>query len=91
MLGTPTEETWQGISMSEDLQSYNFPTYPSEPLVKRAPRLDQEGIDLVSQFLLYEAKKRLSAREAIKHAYFDSLGPQVHTIADGKFCTFIIY
>ena len=70
--------------MSEDLQNYNFPRYSSEPLVKRAPRLDQEGIDLVSQFLLYEAKRRLGAKEALHHAYFAALGPQVHTIADGE-------
>ena len=84
VLGTPTEESWPGISMSEELQNYNFPRYASEPLVKRAPRLDQEGIDLVSQFLLYEAKRRMGAREALAHAYFASLGPQVHTIADGE-------
>ena len=70
--------------MSEELQNYNFPRYASEPLVKRAPRLDQEGIDLVSQFLLYEAKRRLGAKEALQHAYFASLGSQVHTIADGE-------
>ena len=84
MLGSPTEDSWPGISMSEELQNYNFPRYASEPLVKRAPRLDQEGIDLVSQFLLFEAKRRLGAKEALAHAYFASLGPQVHTIADGE-------
>jgi hypothetical protein len=31
-----------GISMSEELQNYNFPTYPAEPLVKHASRLDIE-------------------------------------------------
>merc|ERR1719208_414666 len=82
VLGTPTEESWPGISMSEELQNYNFPRYASEPLVKRAPRLDTDGINLLSQFLLYEAKRRLGAREALAHAYFASLGPQVHTIAD---------
>ena len=84
MLGTPTEETWPGISMSEELVNYNFPLYPSEPLVKRAPRLDQDGIQLVSQFLLYEAKKRLQAKEAMRHPYFDSLDPQVQALADGN-------
>lgn len=84
VLGTPTEDNWPGISMSEDLQNYNFPKYPSDPLVKRAPRLDQDGIDLVTHFLHYEAKRRLGAKEALYHSYFDSLGPQVHTIQDGK-------
>ena len=84
VLGTPTEENWPGISMSEELQNYHFPYYPAEPLVKRAPRLDSEGIDLVSKFLLYEARKRVSAREAMHHPYFASLGTGVHNLLDGK-------
>ena len=64
--------------------NYNFPCYPSEPLVKKAPRLDQDGIDLVSKFLLYEAKKRVSAKAALRHPYFDSLGPGVRALSDSK-------
>ena len=86
VLGTPTEETWPGISMSEELASHNFPYYPPDPLVKRAPRLDSEGLDLVSKFLLYEARRRISARDALRHPYFDSLGPGVHNLLDGE-CT----
>ena len=87
MLGSPTEDTWPGISMSEELQGYNFPQYSAEPLVKRAPRLDQDGIDLVARFLLYEAKERISARDALVHPYFDSLGTSVRGIPDGNcFC-----
>merc|ERR1711881_109521 len=73
VLGTPSEENWPGISMSEELQNYNFPLYPAEPLVKRAPRLDSEGIDLVSKFLLFEARKRVSAKDAMHHSYFASM------------------
>ena len=73
-----------GISQCEELANYNFPQYPSEPLVKRAPRLDQDGIDLASKFLLYEAKKRISARAAMKHPYFESLGTAVQELSDSK-------
>ena len=80
-----TASHWPGISHSEELCNYNFPTYPAgEPLVKRAPRLDQDGLDLVSKFLVYEAKKRISARAATKHAYFDSLGQEVQNLADSE-------
>ena len=73
--------------MSEELAAYNFPFYPPEPLVKRAPRLDQDGLDLVEKFLLYEAKKRISARSAMRHPYFGpSLGPAaIENLLDGKF------
>ena len=84
VLGTPTESNWTGISMSEELHNYNFPLYPPEPLVKRAPRLDADGIDLVSKFLLYEAKRRVSAKEAMYHPYFSSLGQGVHNLLDGE-------
>jgi len=82
VLGTPTEENWPGISMSEELQNYNFPPYPAEPLVKRAPRLDSEGIDLVSRFLLFEARRRVSAKDGMHHSYFASLGPGVNNLLD---------
>jgi len=69
--------------MSEEFATYNFRNYNAEPLVKRAPRLDPEGLDLVSKFLLYEARKRMSAMDALKHSYFGSLGPEVHNLKDG--------
>ena len=72
--------------MSEELAAYNFPQYPPEPLVKRAPRLDQDGLDLVEHFLHYEARKRISARNAMRHPYFGpSLGPAaIENLLDGK-------
>uniref|UniRef100_A0A672Z5L0 Protein kinase domain-containing protein n=1 Tax=Sphaeramia orbicularis TaxID=375764 RepID=A0A672Z5L0_9TELE len=37
ILGTPTEETWPGITTSEEFKTYNFPQYKAEPLVNHAP------------------------------------------------------
>ena len=56
----------------------------NENLTDEQQRLLQDGIDLVSQFLLYEAKNRMGAKEALAHTYFASIGPQVHTIPDGE-------
>lgn len=36
--GTPTEESWPGITSSEEFKTYNFPQYQAEPLVSHAPR-----------------------------------------------------
>ena len=85
VLGSPTEETWPGISKSEELANYKFPTYAPEPMIARAPRLDPDGIDLISSFLLYEHRKRVSARTAIRHQYFRSLGPEIQRIADSEY------
>ncbi|XP_041058605.1 cyclin-dependent kinase 17 isoform X2 [Cetorhinus maximus] len=83
LLGTPTEETWPGISSNEEFKAYNFPKYKPQLVINHAPRLDTEGIDLLSNFLQYQAKKRISAEDAMKHLYFKSLGTRAHTLPDG--------
>lgn len=50
-LGTPTEDSWPGITNNEDFRFYDFEVWPPEALVTRSPRLDVEGIDLLSRFL----------------------------------------
>ncbi|GAB6019379.1 Cyclin-dependent kinase 17 [Chamberlinius hualienensis] len=82
VLGTPNDNAWPGISVYEEFQSFNFPHYEPEPLINRAPRLDGDGIDLLIRFLKYEATKRISAEDSIKHPYFRSLGTNVQKLPD---------
>merc|ERR1712223_820810 len=82
VLGTPTEDNWPGISRSEELAGYKFPAYAPETLVSKAPRLDTDGIGLLSSFLLFEAKKRLPAREALRHPYFSSFPSEIRMLKD---------
>ena len=88
VLGSPTEDNWPGIARSEELASYKFPPYTGESLVVKAPRLDSDGIGLLSSFLLFQAKKRLPAREALKHNYFASFPPEIRMLKDSKSCHF---
>ena len=88
MLGTPTEDNWPGISRSEELASYKFPPHSGESLVAKAPRLDSDGVGLLSSFLLFEAKKRLPAREALKHPYFSSFPSEIRMLKDSKLFLF---
>ncbi|XP_068239217.1 cyclin-dependent kinase 17-like isoform X2 [Palaemon carinicauda] len=82
-LGTPTDNTWPGICTNEDFLQYSFPTYNGEPLLAKAPRLAQDSaLGLLTKFLLYEAKKRISAATALNHSFFESLGHTVHTLKD---------
>ena len=91
VLGTPNEDNWPGIGRTEELQSYKFPHYTAEPLVARAPRLDPDGISLLNSFLHFEARRRISAREAMKNPYFQSLGSGVAQLGDSEFlCLFSI-
>lgn len=89
MLGTPTEDNWPGISRSEELQSYKFPHYSPESLVARAPRLDPDGINLLNSFLSFEAKRRVSARDAMKNPYFQSLGSGVALLGDSEYFVYL--
>ncbi|XP_032376271.1 cyclin-dependent kinase 16 isoform X5 [Etheostoma spectabile] len=82
ILGTPTEETWPGITTSEEFKTYNFPQYHAEPLVNHAPRIDNDGHNLLSMLLQFEAKRRVSAEDALRHSYFKCFGEQVQTLAD---------
>uniref|UniRef100_A0A8D3C8M5 cyclin-dependent kinase n=1 Tax=Scophthalmus maximus TaxID=52904 RepID=A0A8D3C8M5_SCOMX len=67
ILGTPTEETWQGITTSEEFKTYNFPQYNAEPLVNHAPRC----LTILS-----------FSEDALGHSYFRTFGEQVQTLAD---------
>ncbi|KAM4701509.1 cyclin-dependent kinase 18 [Discoglossus pictus] len=82
LLGTPIEETWPGISSNKEFKAYSFPLYRPQPLKSHTPRLDSDGIDLLSSLLLYEDKKRISADAGLLHPYFKSLGEIVLTLPD---------
>ncbi|XP_037352580.1 cyclin-dependent kinase 18 isoform X2 [Talpa occidentalis] len=82
LLGTPTEETWPGVTALSEFRAYNFPRYLPQPLISQAPRLDPDGINLLSSLLLYESKSRVSAEAALSHPYFRSLGEHVHQLED---------
>ncbi|XP_062969706.1 cyclin-dependent kinase 18 isoform X8 [Cynocephalus volans] len=82
LLGTPTEETWPRVTALSEFRAYNFPRYLPQPLISHAPRLDPDGINLLTSLLLYESKCRVSAEAALSHPYFRSLGERVHQLED---------
>ncbi|KAL0978441.1 hypothetical protein UPYG_G00170410 [Umbra pygmaea] len=82
LLGTPTEESWPGISNNDEFRAYMFPQYRPQPLINHVPRLDTEGIDLLSALILYDTRARVSAESSLRHPYFLSLGENIHSLAD---------
>ncbi|KAF3814555.1 hypothetical protein GH733_017713 [Mirounga leonina] len=85
LLGTPSQETWPGVSSNDEFKNYNFPKYKPQPLINHAPSLRgccTYKYHLYLLFKAYESKKRVSAEEAMKHVYFRSLGPRIHTLPE---------
>ncbi|KMZ71943.1 hypothetical protein ZOSMA_171G00200 [Zostera marina] len=72
-LGTPTEETWPGVTSLPDFKSA-FPKWPSKDFTTLVPNLDAAGIDLLSKMLRFQPSKRITARCALEHEYFKDLG-----------------
>jgi len=61
-----------GVSSFPDYKP-TFPKWSPQSISTIVPDLDDLGIDLLSKMLQYTPKKRISARNAMKHAYFDEL------------------
>lgn len=40
-----------GVSRNEEFKTYKFPLYKPEPLLNHAPRLENDGLDLLTGFL----------------------------------------
>ncbi|KAG2176121.1 hypothetical protein INT43_005354 [Umbelopsis isabellina] len=72
VLGTPTEETWPGVSRLPEYKR-DFEIFGRIPLESLLPKLDPLGIDLLKRLIEYVPEKRLSANEALRHPYFDDL------------------
>jgi serine/threonine protein kinase len=76
ILGTPTEERWPAVT---ELPGYKetFPKWQRRPLSELIPNADPLGIDLVEKMLEYDPVKRISAKMALDHPYFNDLSASV--------------
>ncbi|KAL0225077.1 hypothetical protein RCL1_002989 [Eukaryota sp. TZLM3-RCL] len=72
ILGTPNEDIWPGVSSLQDYCDA-FPQYSPKMLSEVVPGLCPQGLDLLSQLLIYEPGRRISAKEALNHPYFHDL------------------
>lgn len=69
--GTPNEEMWPGVTSLPDFKQ-SFPVWPVQRLEEIVPTLDADGVDLLKKMLLYEPRKRITAKGALMHPYFNS-------------------
>ena len=74
-LGTPTNATWPGVEQLPDF-AVTFPKWPvrsMSTLIKNGASLCEDGLDLLQQMLHFDPSKRISAKAALEHPYFNDL------------------
>lgn len=72
ILGTPTNEIWPEFT---DLPEYKdtFRKWPKKNLADVVKGADPRAIDLIEKMLTYDPARRITAKEALSHPYFDDL------------------
>lgn len=71
-LGTPNNDVWPEVESLPDYKT-SFPKWKAGNLSSMVKNLDKDGHDLLAQMLIYDPPKRISARRALSHPYFDNL------------------
>lgn len=71
-LGTPTEQMWPGLAELPDFKP-SFPKWPPKgwnQIRNTAAQVGPEGVDLLERLMMYDPRRRISARRALNHMYF---------------------
>ncbi|KAL1775528.1 cyclin-dependent kinase 2 isoform X2 [Sigmodon hispidus] len=71
-LGTPDEVVWPGVTSMPDYKP-SFPKWVRQDFSKVVPPLDEDGRSLLSQMLHYDPNKRISAKAALAHPFFQDV------------------
>ncbi|CAK4078179.1 unnamed protein product [Aphanomyces euteiches] len=72
LLGTPDETVWPGVSLLRDYAA-TFPKWRPQDLDPMFPKLESDGLDLLKKMLVYCPSERITAKDAIRHPYFNDL------------------
>jgi len=72
VLGTPHENNWpEALKLSE--MKAAFPKFKMTPMLQHTPKLNEFEIDLLEGLVALDPNKRISAKMALFHPYFDTL------------------
>ncbi|CAI7593185.1 unnamed protein product [Penicillium glandicola] len=72
VMGTPTEHTWPGITQLPEYKPV-LPVYQTQDLRHLIEGLDPLGADLLGSLLQLRPELRISAADALRHSWFQSL------------------
>eukprot|EP00884_Botryococcus_braunii_P007346 jgi/Botrbrau1/16612/Bobra.0068s0039.1 len=73
LLGAPSEAIWPGFSKLPGGSSLRLPAQPYNYLAKVFPKVSEAGIDLLNRMLTYDPERRITARSALKHPFFQEI------------------
>ncbi|PYI11289.1 cell division control protein 2 kinase [Aspergillus sclerotiicarbonarius CBS 121057] len=71
LLGTPDEAAWPGVTSFPDFKP-TFPKWKRDETRALVPDLEEDGLDLLDALLEYDPARRLSAKQACMHPYFQN-------------------
>eukprot|EP00105_Crassostrea_gigas_P029807 XP_011451861.1 PREDICTED: cyclin-dependent kinase 14 [Crassostrea gigas] len=94
VLGTPTENTWEGVSKYPQYKIKKFVMYPKlSSLSEAIPKLVfiPHAESLAVQFLQMIPSRRVYAHQALHHEYFGDLPPKLFELPDGMQVHFVLY
>ncbi|KAL3674015.1 Cyclin-dependent kinase 2 [Phytophthora oleae] len=73
--GTPNEASWPGVTKLRDYAP-TFPKWRKKDMRELFPQLDESGLNLLESMLQYDPSSRISAKEALRHPFFDDVDSQ---------------
>ncbi|XP_034655598.1 cyclin-dependent kinase 14 isoform X2 [Drosophila subobscura] len=84
LLGTPTEETWTGVTHFPGYKPHKLGFYRPRKLGHNFPRLYDiiEGETIANAFLQLNPEERIGADDALLHPYFAQLPKKLYELPD---------
>lgn len=58
-MGTPNEDEWPGVTSLPDYKT-SFPQWSATSLKKHVPGLNEDGLELLAELLVYDPSARMS-------------------------------
>lgn len=85
IMRTPTEEIWPGVTTLPDFKA-TFPAWTTNSLINNMkPFIDAPGLELLESMLVYNPQKRVSAKGALNHSYFNDLDKNTLPAKPGEY------
>ncbi len=75
-LGTPDDTNWPGFSSMPDHKK-TFPQWKPQNMSQLLSNLSSDALQLTLQMLIYDPDRRITAKTALEHTYFQSMSPDL--------------